>query len=74
VEFDRVLAALFAADEAQPCPACAALLRHFAEVRPVDLIFLRRQDLVDLHSPSFAGIPEWEAFAAHYSRCESCNA
>jgi hypothetical protein len=65
---------LFPVDEGLPCQRGTALLRTFAEQRPEDFAFLKANDLVDLRNSAFAGIPEWDEFADHYSTCELCNA
>ena len=65
---------LFAEDEGLPCPAGTELLRNFAEARPLDFAFLKPHNLIDLNNSAFEGIPEWDAFAEHYAKCELCNA
>lgn len=65
---------LFPVDEGLPCPEGTSLLRAFVEARPIDLTFLQPSDLADLRNSAFAGIPEWEAFSAHYGSCEQCHA
>ena len=65
---------LFAEDEGLPCPVGTELLRNFAETRPLDFAFLKPHNLIDLNNSAFAGIPEWDAFAQHYAKCELCNA
>ena len=71
---DAALEHLFPIDEGLPCPEGTILLRAFAERRPSDFKFLRAIDLVDLRNSAFDGIPEWDDFVDHYSRCELCNA
>ena len=73
-QLDARLEALFPVDDGLPCPEGTALLRAFAEARFTDFAFLKPSDLADLHNSAFAGIPEWDAFADHFSSCEECNA
>jgi len=70
---DAALEHLFVHED-RPCPEGAALLRVFAETRPSDFAFLKSGDFGDLSNPAFSGIPEWEAFAAHYGSCRCCRA
>ena len=66
---------LFAEEQqGSPCPEGTVLLRVFADQRPADFAFLQPRDLTDIRSSTFAGIPEWDAFSAHYARCERCHA
>jgi hypothetical protein len=71
---DRTVEALFGAREGRPCPTGTALLRSFADARPADFAFLQLPDLANPENPAFAGIPEWEDFATHYTACELCHA
>ena len=46
-------------------PACAVgidLLRRLEAARPNDYAFLQAHDFVVLHTSTFVGIPEWNAF------------
>jgi hypothetical protein len=70
---DPVLEYLFAAGNGHPCPSGTALLRAFAERHPSDFSFLQSTDLTDLRNSAFTGIPEWDAFADHYSTCGLCD-
>ena len=74
VVLEAAIEALFEEDEGPPCPECSALLMAFAVARPEDFGYLRRSDLIDLSTASFAGIPEWDAFAERFGTCEPCNA
>ena len=73
-QLEAAMEKLFAVDEGLPCPAGIALLRNFAEARPLDFNFLKPHNLIDLNNSAFEGIPEWDAFAQHYAECELCNA
>jgi hypothetical protein len=48
---------LFAKSQGKLCPEGAMLLRTFAERRPFGFPFLRPQDLIDLRTSAFTGIP-----------------
>lgn len=72
-ELDRRIEMLFAIGEGPPCPLGTEFLRAFAEARPMDFVFLEPQDLADRQNLAFAGIPEWEVFASHYTTCERCK-
>jgi len=50
-----------------------ALLKVFAETYPTIYQFVRPEDFIDLNNDAFAGMPEWEAFAAHCTACPKCN-
>jgi hypothetical protein len=54
------------------CEEGVALLARFAQARPVDCRFIEPADLTDVRSSAFSGIPEWDAFADHRSRCLRC--
>ena len=71
---DAALEHLFAEKRGLPCSEGAMLLRVFAGQRPSDFAFLQPRDLMDIRSSAFAGIPEWDAFSAHYATCERCHA
>ena len=60
----------------EPIPACEEgmrLLHQFWEKHPDSYAYLRPQDFVELNSPAFSGIPEWDAFAHHFATCRNCN-
>jgi hypothetical protein len=73
-QLETAIEKLFAVDEGLPCAAGTELLRNFAEARPLDFAFLTPHNLIDLNNSAFEGIPEWDAFAQHYAKCELCNA
>lgn len=60
-------------DDLTACPTGRELLRRFRETRPDDYAFLDARDLIDLRSPAFEGISEWDAFVEHYAICKSCQ-
>jgi hypothetical protein len=68
---DNDIEALFDADEGPPCPDCTALLIQFAETLPEDFAYLRRSDFISLANATFAGIPEWDAFARRFGPASS---
>lgn len=55
------------------CPEGMKLLRTFADAHPTVWQFVRPHDFIDLHNDAFAGMAEWEAFAAHCENCDDCN-
>lgn len=55
-------------------PRTHTLLLAFRKARPLDFVFLKATDLINLQNSSFAGIEDWEAFSRHYGSCELCNA
>jgi len=71
--FEEILDLLWSVEDDPPCPEGTRLLRAFAEARFTDFSFLKPQDMVDLRNCAFIGIPEWDAFADHFSACSSCN-
>jgi hypothetical protein len=63
----------WANDALRACAVGMDLLRRFEEARPNDYAFLQVQDLVDLRTSAFVGIPEWDAVTEHREACEDCK-
>lgn len=70
---DAAMKYLFPSGKGAPCSMGTDLLQAFAVSRPTDYAFLEPEDMRNLKSSGFVGIPEWDAFAAHYSECGRCH-
>lgn len=68
---DEQFNALWTLEDVPACAVGMQLIRRFAETYPTIYQFVRPEDFLDLRNEAFAGMPEWENFAAH---CESCTA
>lgn len=55
------------------CEMGAEMLQAFAIARPTDFQFLDASDIQDRASSAFAGIPEWDSFAEHITKCKHCH-
>jgi hypothetical protein len=71
--FEAIFDILWPQEKQSLCKEGNRLLKHFAVTRPADVSFLKPDDIVDLRSSGFAGIPEWEAFTSHISTCKNCR-
>ena len=61
-------------DRPPVCLVGLELLRRFEAARPNDSAFLELQDLTNLGTSAFGGIPEWDAVAEHCGTCRGCKA
>lgn len=71
--FETIFDILWPQRKKSLCREGKRLLRYFAKTRPADIAFLKSDDVIDLGSSGFAGIPEWDTFTHHISTCAHCR-